>query len=188
MALKLITAPAAEPLSLARVKEHLRIDSNDDDLLLSNLIIVARQEAEKITRRALVTQTWELVLDTFPAVICVPLPCLQSVTSIKYIDQDGTERTLDPSAYQVDIDTEPARIVPAYGLTWPGCRNQVNAVRVRYVAGYGAADAVPAAIKQWMMVRIGTLYENRESVNVGGTVTEISFADGLLDEYRVVTF
>lgn len=108
MALKLITAPTIEPVTLEEIKEHCRIDGAEDDNLLTSLITVARQEAEKITRRQLITATWELRLDHFPGgcfigsgntnqlsyskklipgrgdsqTIYLPMPPLQSVTPI----------------------------------------------------------------------------------------------------------
>jgi len=187
-ALKLITPPAVEPVSLLEAKAHLRVDSYDDDALISGLIIAARQEAEKITRRALITQTWELVLDCFLPEICLPLPSLQSVTTIKYIDTNGTEQTLSNTVYQIDSDSQPARITTAYGQVWPAVRTQMNTVRIRYVAGFGLAVDVPQVIKQWILIRVATLYEQREAVNVGNIVNTIPFVDGLLDEYRVVSF
>lgn len=190
MALKLYTPPAAEPVALANVKSHLRVDHGLDDTLIEGLITVARQEAEKITRRALITQTWELVLDRFPChEITAPLPPLQSVTSIKYYDTDGAEQTLDAAAYQVDTDSAPARIIPAYGLIWPTTRDQLNTVRIQFIAGYGDADTnIPQAIKQWIMIRVATLYENREAIAQGQPVQDLKFVDGLLDEYRVIRF
>lgn len=187
-ALKLITAPAEEPVNWAKAAAHLRIDNTEEIPLILALITTARQEAEKITRRALITQTWELVLDSFPACgVDIPLPTLQSVTSVKYTGSNGAEQTLSSAAYQVDSDSEPARIVPAYGYLWPVTLNQLNTVRIRYVCGYGLAAAVPAAIKQWMLVRIATLYENREGT-VQGSIAETPFINGLLDEYRVLSF
>lgn len=121
--------------------------------------------------------------------IILPLTPLMTVTSIKYIDQDGVQQTLAASAYKVDSVTEPARILPAYGTTWPQTRNEINAVEVVYQAGYGAAADVPAGIKAWMKLRIGAMYDNREEVAViRGSVLEMPFADRLLDPYRVVTF
>lgn len=189
MALKLITAPASEPVTLTEAKAHLRIDTTDDDALITSLIIAARSEAEKITRRALVNQTWELALDSFHCrEISLPFPRLQSVTSVKYVDVSGVEQTLDTLMYQVDADSEPARIAPVYGAFWPATMVQLNAVRIRYVAGYGAAAAtVPDAIKAWIKVRVATLYENREGIS-SGNVSQTPFIDGLLDEYRVITF
>ena len=62
----LVTAPAAEPLTLAEAKLHLRVDDTADDALIGALITAARQHAEHDTRRALVTQTWKLALDASP--------------------------------------------------------------------------------------------------------------------------
>lgn len=189
MATKLITAPAVEPVSLVEAKAHLRVDGDDDNVLLTMLITTARQEAEKVTRRALITQTWEVVLDCFPSGgIDLPFPTLQSVTSIKYFDGSNVEQTLSTSAYQVDADSEPGRVALASGYSWPDTYDRLNAVRIRYVAGYGLAAAVPAAIKQWILIRVATLYENREGVNIGNNVNAIPFVDGLLDEYRAVSF
>lgn len=102
---------------------------------------------ETITERQLITATWKLILDRFPAVIELRKPPVQSVTSITYIDEDGAEQTLSDSLYQVDTDDEPARIVPAYDQSWPSIRCQPQAVQVEFVAGYGLADDIPDGLK-----------------------------------------
>lgn len=96
MRLKLITAPTVEPVTLAGVKNHLRIDSEDENALITALITTARQLAERDTKRAFITQTWRLYLDESPAEIYLPKPPLQSVESIKtiyalesYVDQNS---------------------------------------------------------------------------------------------------
>jgi uncharacterized phiE125 gp8 family phage protein len=112
MALKLITAPAAEPVSTSEAKSHLRVDTTADDTYIGTLITVARQNVESHLRRALISQTWEVVLDAFPAgVIRLPKPPLASVTSIKYTDDEGNESTYSSANYVVDSDTEPGRVV-----------------------------------------------------------------------------
>lgn len=189
MHLELVTAPAEEPVSLAEAKAHLRVDIADDDTLISGLIVAARQQVETRLRRALVTQTWDLFLDYFPgrwhwhrsghvgqqlgsdptAAYChrgafrLPMPKLQSVTSIAYVDTAGTTRTLDPSAYRVAAGT-PGRIAPAYGLYWPPTRPEIDAVTIRFVGGYGAATAVPECIRRGMLLYVGHLYLHREEV------------------------
>lgn len=160
---------------------------------LTRLIVAARVSAERITRRALVTQTWDLFLDAFPGwELGVPKPPLQSVSSISYVDTNGTAQTLASDQYLVDIKGEPGRITPAYGLTWPSTRAQNNAVTVRFVAGYGAAGAVPDGIKNWMLLRIRQLYDNRGPTiaGAGAAIAEFprSFVDGLLDDFVVLNF
>lgn len=192
-ALTLFAAPAAEPITLAETKDTIKVDVADDDALITRLIIAARMSAERITRRALVTQTWDLSLDAFPRwELSIPKPTLQSVSSIAYVDANGATQTLAADQYLVDAKSEPGRITPAFGLVWPVTRWQTNAVTVRFVAGYGAAAAVPQGIKNWMLMRIKSLYENREQLVVGQGYTAVQlpnqFVDGLLDDFSVPNF
>jgi len=185
MALKLITAPATEPITLDEAKAHLRVVGDDEDALITALIAAARQGAEHITGRALMPQVWELVLDEFECTINLPKPPLVAVASVKYVDTNGVLQALDESAYQVDADSVPARVMPAYGASWPSTRCQPNAVRIQFQCGYADAAAVPQEIKTWMLLRISALYENRDAVNVGNIVTEFPYVERLLDAYRV---
>jgi uncharacterized phiE125 gp8 family phage protein len=181
----IITPPTEEPVTLAEVKLNCRIDGTDEDTLLTSMIVAARQRAEHLLGRALCTQTLEVVLDEFPSGIKLQ-PKIQSVTSLKYIDITGTQQTLNSGSYLVDLDSEPGWIVPAYGYEWPETQSIPNAVRIRYVSGYGAASAVPNAIKQWMLVYISTMYSERSAV-INGSLSDLprEFFAALLDPYRV---
>lgn len=160
---------------------------------LNALIRTVRVAAEGYTRRALVTQTWDLKLDRFPCwTIHVPKPTLQSVVSITYVDTDGNTQTLDPATYLVDPNSTPARITPVFGGIWPVTLYQNNAVKVRFVAGYGLAAAVPDGIKTWMIIRIKHLFDNPDAIVVQNRaqVAEMprALVDGMLDEYTVPDF
>lgn len=185
MGLKLKTAPSGEPVTLAEAKSHCRIDEADDDSLVTALITAARRQAEHILWRALLTQNWELTLDTFQVdEIVLPHPPLQSVTSITYLDSTGVRQTLDAGEYQVVTDEIVGYVLPAYGKSWPACRQQPGSVVVTYVCGYGKAVDVPQPIRQWMLLQIGHWYENRES-SAERAPAPLPFVDGLLDAYRV---
>jgi len=159
------------------------------DPLLNILITSARQHAEAILKRYLITQTVDLYLDSFPAWE-INLPPLQSVTSITYVDDAGATQTVSSNDYIVDATSAavmPSRITPAYDKTWPTTRNQINAVRVRFVAGYGTASAVPKCVKNWILMRVKTLYEARDEITFanGSPVFLPHFVDGLLDSERI---
>lgn len=64
--LTLVTPPAVEPLSLAEAKAHLRLEIDDDDDLVSALVVAARQKCESRLVRAFVTSGWRFTLDGFP--------------------------------------------------------------------------------------------------------------------------
>jgi len=161
------------------------------DPLLTGFIKSAREEAEKLLRRYLITQTLDAYLDSFPDCDSrgnriIKLPPLQSVTSITYIDTNGIEQMLDPSQYQVDA-TGTGRIVPAYGVDWPSTRDQINAVKVRFVAGFGTAADVPGLVKDWIKRRVKQKYDMPDDVITGTIVSEMprQYVDGLLDQYKV---
>ena len=146
MALKLITASTALAVTLAEAKAHLRVDSSDEDTLITAMITSATETAEQITGRAIMPQTWELTLDAFPDALELTRVPAVSVTSIKYFDVAGVQQTLASNAYALDAadDFGFAYIVPAYDTGWPVTRDQINAVAVQYVAGYANAAGVPA--------------------------------------------
>lgn len=195
MALKLITAPLAEPLTLAEVKQHLRVDHTEEDGLIAIYIRAAREHAERFLGRALVSQTWDLYLDAFPVnEIRIPLPPLRSVESIRYDDTAGEEQTVSTLEYYVDTANEPGWVVPDSTTTWPTTIDAVNAVRIRFVAGYAPtadspedlASNVPWGIKAAMLLIIGNLYENRENNVVGVITNKLPHgAEWLLRPYRI---
>lgn len=192
------TDAAAEPVTVDEVKAHCRIEhSFDDDVYLPALIKAARMFAEDYTDRAFITQTWAYKLDEFPcssfenpyAAIVLPRARAIAISSIAYVDEDGTTQTLSSSLYQVDTSSEPARVIPAWGETWPDTRSQLNAVTITYTAGYGAAAAVPENIKLAIKFLVGQWYENREPTVTGTIVTEVPFTvKALLNPFRVAGF
>jgi uncharacterized phiE125 gp8 family phage protein len=154
MPLKLVTGPAREPIHLAEAKLHLKVEHNADDSLILASIQAARGYAEGFTARQLVTATYDLMLDCFPCSswICpieVPRPPLQSVISIIYIDTTGITQTLDPTRYIVDTNSEPGRIMLAYGQSWPPTRVIMNAVTIRFMAGHATPFLADATVNQF---------------------------------------
>lgn len=184
MRLTVITAPATEPIMLDEAKLHCRVDLDNDDALIERLIAAAREDVEIKKKRALITQTLELRLDDWPCmrldrVIDIPRPPLQSVTSVKYLDEDGDERTLDADTYTVSTGT-PGRVVLNETESWPTLGSYPDAVRVRFVAGYGDADDVRSQTKAWILLRVAHLYKFRESAISGTIVSSVPFLDNLL--------
>lgn len=189
--LRVVTAPALEPVALEQAKEHLRVDIANDDLLIGSLITTARQALEQELGRALITQTFDYVLDEFPAdgVIRLPRGPLQSVTSLTYIDSAGASQVWASSNYVVDLYSDPPRLSLAPNKSWPTLQDRIAAVTVRCVAGYGLTPAsVPGPIQQAMLLVIHHLYENRNQVieAVGANVVVLpQGAERLLANYRL---
>lgn len=188
MSYKVVVQPSEEPVSLAEAKYHCRVEESDaqEDAFIAALITAAREQAEHETGRALCTQTRELVLDAFPEAFILRGAPIQSLVSLKFIDPAGVEQTLDPADTLLDKDMEPGYLTPAYGKGWPGAREVPNAVRVRYVCGYGDAAVVPKSIKHWMLLAIGAWHAQREAF-AEGVVSALPdrFWHRLLDPVRI---
>ncbi|MCI0349390.1 MAG: head-tail connector protein [Acidobacteriales bacterium] len=183
MSLVLVTPAAVYPVSLAEMKTHARIDGTEENDLIEAMIKAATGYAETRQRRQLITATWRLTLDCFPEWdLIVPLPPLQSVSSITYVDSQGATQTLSSSTYLVDTARKPGRITPAYDETWPAARYQANSVTVQFIAGYGAAaSAVPETTRHAIKMLVSHWIENREAVITGTIAAPIAFAvDALL--------
>jgi uncharacterized phiE125 gp8 family phage protein len=185
--LTLLVPPAREPLTYEEVHDHLRLpDDYVDYQLIENYIRAARQYFEEHDDRRLIVQTWKLSLDSFPRLVEIPLRPVQYVSSVKYIDSDGDQQTLDAAAYQVDYNSFLTRIGPAYGLLWPSIRCQMAAVEVEFIVGYagfenydeytefqGDQTGIPQHLKHALLLHIGHIYENREDSIVGVSIGQI---------------
>jgi uncharacterized phiE125 gp8 family phage protein len=180
MGLHLVTAPTSEPITTAAAKLHLRVDHSLDDDLIDTLCSAARQVVETGTGRKCITQTWDLKLDSFPCgAIVLPFPPVTSITSVSYVDANGTTQTWSSALYTTDVppgaDSAPARIYPIYSESYPTIRSQRNAVTVRFVCGF-TSTTVPAGMLAAMKLLIGNWYANRESQVVGTIAVELKDA------------
>ena len=173
------------------VIRNLPISMEDD--LISGLIVAARERAETFIGRALITQTWNWIMDRFPGSreILLPLPPLQSVVSFTYKNAAEEDKTIEAADYIVDTAPEPGRVVLAKDAYWPIEElYPVSAVQVQFIAGYGdAATDVPQGIRQACLLMIGEWYENRENITEArsGGLKPISLgAQALLWPYRLM--
>lgn len=165
------------------MKAHSHIDTSDDDAKIAALISAATEDTQSFLWRQLCTATFTLTLDRFPwsDYIDLPRPPLQSVTHVKYYDLSNNLQTLSSSDYEVDTSTEPGRIYIDRSTGWPSVYDRRNAVEIRFVAGYGAASAVPEMIRQSIFLKAAHWYENREAAIIGVSVTESPIAAQRLD-------
>ncbi len=162
--LSLQTAPVSEPVTLAEVKTHCRVDISTDDTYLSEMITAAREYIEKLLGRRIFTQTWDLVLDSFPQGFR-DIPCpygpWQSISYIHYIDLAGTTQTWAASNYNLDVSSFKPRIYLSYGQIYPVSRPIQNAVTIRHING---ATAVPKSTKQLIYLLVEHWYNTARGI------------------------
>lgn len=173
-------APAGPILTLAEAKAHLRVDHDDDDALITAIVQAATDHVDGyagILGRALVSQTWRMNIECWPARIRLPLAPVSAITSVKYYDTANAQQTLDGSNYALLDDALSPLIVWTGTASLPPIFDREDAIEVLFVAGYGgAASDVPQPIRHAALLLAGNLYESRETFVVGETVATLPFA------------
>lgn len=158
MGIALITAPATLPVTTLELRRQCRIHESDAafDALLDDFRADAIAKLDGPSGelgRALEPQVWELSLDAFADTIVLPLRPLISVDAVTYLDADGVEQVLDGAIYVVDLTSFTPRLVREQDASWPETFAGINAVRVRFTAGYprsgedGVNSGVPKALQ-----------------------------------------
>ena len=190
-------SPVAEPITLAEAIAHLNevSDGGEIDAKVTRMITAARESCEIRTGRVLVTTPFLLTLPEWPCadrtnplgMIDLKIGPLIAVQSVQYLDDAGTLQTLASDQYKVYTHLSTGMIGRAYGVSWPSVQSDVmDAVRVAFTAGYGAtASTVPTPLKQWILLAIGDMYENRNA-SAERPVIPQGFGERLLDPYVIL--
>jgi hypothetical protein len=168
MATVITTAPAVEPISLADVKAHLRIDTADEDGLLQALILTSRLHIEVALNLALISQGWSCYFDCWPqnltgrgvpvsppgaaftnfeshsalatgaSALRLPLGPVKSVDAIRVYADDGTFAAVPVAGFAIDLFSRPTRIARRSGTNLPTPSRALNGIEFSITAGFGA--------------------------------------------------
>lgn len=185
----LVTPPTAMALTMAEVKENLRIAHDDDHNLLTNLIAAVTSYLDGpfgILRNCLLDQVWAVRAPSWGG-LRLGLGNVQAAVLVSYWPADGgAEVTLDPAAYRLEFDAHGAFVVLT-GAARPELALRADAVTAHFRAGYGPqAKHVPEAIRQAMQLLVGHYYKHSEAVISGTRPTELPMgARSLLSPYRL---
>ena len=195
-----LVAPASDPISLddpGGVKQHLRVDDPSEDDLITNALQGAVNEIDSPDGwlgRSLITRTLRLTLDRYPPrVVYLPGPPVTEIKKITVRDSDDNLDVIydsvapaDEIGLMSDLTAAPALIWPDDTIGWPSdIKGGPDSVRIDYVAGYADEDAIPRAIRQWLLMRTAELYRDREPSVLGVASNPLRHADRMLDSLRV---
>lgn len=173
---KIIEAPLAEPITVEEARSHLEAPAyNDsdvdpvDDTMIEGWLAAAREHCESFLGLSLSTRTLEIALDVFPTAkdigglaIDLPMGPVRDVLSVSW--GDGSDEEMANDAFILDSYRRPNQLKPI-DITWPVIVSATNAVKVRYLAGYGVdsdgGEPLPKAIRAAILLMLGHLYEHR---------------------------
>ncbi len=160
--LVLQTGPTEFPVEPEDVRNHSRIDSNEEDPNLEALIASAQAAAEEYTWSKFCTQTWDQYFDGFTGELELSFPPIGTVAYVHYIDTDGVEQTLSTDVWEQGEVNGEGVVRLKYNQTWPTARDHPDSVIVRFTCGYGGKADVPQPIKQAIEIHVGHFFEFRE--------------------------
>ena len=164
----LLAGPAEEPVSLAEAKAFLKVDGSAEDGLITTLIGAARLHVEGVTGKALLAQSWRVVLDDWPenGVVKLPVSPLISVTGIVATDDHGGSHDIALAQFL----SEPDRLlVPRVVVGMPVLQER-QGLEIDYVAGFGTErEDVPADLRQALLGLVAHWFEHRDAVIVAGS-------------------
>lgn len=180
---KVTVAPTSEPITLAEAKAQLRIESDEtaDDTWITTSLTIVREQVEDLLNRSIMPQTLELAISTFEDVIQLPKPPFTSLSSITYYDENNVSQTLSSSLYLVNDFVEPAEVAKKSDQSYPAVYARPDAIRITFVAGYADAAAVPASIKQAMLMLLTDLYDNRSSTTSQFNSVSVKWTPAILN-------
>jgi uncharacterized phiE125 gp8 family phage protein len=151
-----VTVPAIEPVTLAEVKQFLRVDQTTEDGTITPMIAAARDAAERYLGVSLITQSWKLTLqDYLPPLVALRFGPVQSITSVTLIPVTGSNQVIAASGYRLTADKRGLEVTtPITG----------NRFEIIYQAGYGStASAVPELIRQGILQHVAAMYDMRSA-------------------------
>lgn len=164
----LVSGPTDIPVQLSSAKSHLRVDFDDDDILIYDLISAAVAYLDGwsgILGRCLVSQTWSISVSAWSSCIRLPFPDVASV-AITYQDADDVGQTVAASDYEIIQDRLGSAVRFKDSFSEPAVHDDtLEPITVTLTAGYGGSGAVPASLKQAILLLVAHWYENRASVS-----------------------
>lgn len=177
--------PAPLPLTVSDIRQQCRIDDPGEDALIEEYIAAASRLAEEASGRPVGESVYQLRLNRFPdqeEPILLPRPRTLTVESMTYLDASGESQSLPAPLRQDDVFSEPARIYPAVGSSWPATQDgSFNAVTITFTAGSQIVDPL---VLQAIRLAVGDWFEHREN-SVEKTVSRLPLGfDRLLNGVR----
>jgi hypothetical protein len=187
----LVTAPIAEPVTLAEIKLQLGFGPmQDSDRAASQILddklrpfaLSARRECESFARRVFITQRWMQRIMGFPGsdwryewrgypTITLPNPPVQSIEFVKYVDTFGAVQPLP-------FDMTYGQGSPQYGYQFFGRNSETAPGRLQssWARPWPPTRMVPANVMVqfrcgYGMPIVATMTSGSAALTVGGGVT-----------------
>jgi uncharacterized phiE125 gp8 family phage protein len=183
--------PANSVVQLAEVKRQCRVEHDNEDSYLADLIAMAERyvDGKGTLGRALVTQTWQQWVGAAPGDVRVLMTPFRALTAVHYFDAAGVLQEATLAEFEAIGTPDQTIVRPKRGFSWPTADVRPAAIRLTYTAGFGDTSSdVPATIRHAILMMVAHWYENRETVSSDVMVEVPYAAEHLLSLERVAWY
>lgn len=194
--LKKIEAATTKPVTLAELKAHCRIDSNDEDSSLGIYLDASIEFVADRTSLVLAPATYRIDRPDWWSCLQILVAPVRGINSVSYLDVNGSSVDVDPGLYRwwrtdrgAEVEFLSAFVRPVFASD----RN--DAVQVEFDAGFddpnttGSGDdphlILPTRAKQAILLIAAHWYGNREAVTDVDLKTIPLAAESVLAQLRV---
>jgi uncharacterized phiE125 gp8 family phage protein len=187
--LERVEGPGVSPVSLAEVKDHLRVTGTAEDGYIASLINAASSliDGEGLLGRAVIAQKWAQSQQYPTGRVYLKMTPVLELNAVKYWNSSGVLITDTVGNYRLIANGEWAYVEPVAGQSWPSdAFDRPDAVRIEFTAGYGEdASSVPADLRHAYLLLIGHWYQHREAASDAKAETLPLGFDMLISAHRV---
>jgi uncharacterized phiE125 gp8 family phage protein len=178
---------ATDVLSLADAKLFLRVDSDAEDSLITDLIKVAVEHVQNHTGQLLDEVDDVVIWAEDWETLQIPIAPITSIKSIQYYDESNTLQTLATNLYWMQ-EGESVSPQIRFDLPLPDLYDE-RTHRIKIIADVGFA-VIPSELKHAVRLMVSQYYDVRENFAVG-TIVSAEMPNGvkaLMNQWRNIYF
>ncbi len=185
MAIYDITAPPLEPVSLDYAKVFLRVDNDDQDVLIGDLIRAAREQVETLINSALISRARRMTSARLSgSSVFLNHGEVKEITGARLIG-GAADIEIPLSALSINLRCQPPLVRVKDRPSFQSYAAEADTLEIDFIAGFGdSADDVPMPLRQAVLLLLAQSYEYRGQANPPPTVPMM--VDALLMPYRRV--
>lgn len=177
----IVTQPTLDVITITEAKQHLKVDHDDEDTLLSLYVKGCVKCAEDYRQSAIMSTQYELWTDQFYSPISLQKHPVSAINSVKYYDEDNTLQTVSSSDYILQYFKQPCALEFTEDFDYPDVHSRQFPVVVNFNAGYLAASSVPATIKLGILNQLGNQFEFRQWIQAGAGLSAIEIKGSTME-------
>ncbi len=178
-----------EPVSLATLKNFLRVTHSSDDALIQTMEIAVRRWLEKYLDLALVPKIYNLYQDTVPEerFWVFPINPITGLNAIYWYDLADTQNLWNQTGnYQFSQLDTVSGVFLEVGAVWPFVTRLNDAWQVNFNAGFdNVTNITPEPIQMAIQMIADDWYSNRGQIMDNTTIHMSHAIKSMIEPYKV---